>query len=134
MSFIEIKYAPTHKKGKISNFAIVTSLMFQNSHTRDLEKKSVEKLNNVNSYCICVLCLSIRLLSKLQWSSKRYKNNFFQSHFFSKPLMIHRAGREGRGPSTFCTSTSTSSQTLRHFFAVIHMRYLSRISNHSPYN
>ena len=60
-----------------------------------------------------------------------YKHSFFfLSGFSSQTLTIHRTAGEGRGPS-FISTASTRSRTLRHLFATLHVRWLSRIFNHN---
>ena len=54
---------------------------------------------------------------------------FFYQGFLSKTLTIHRTAGEGRGPFLFNSTTSTRSRTLRHLFATLHVRWLSRIFN-----
>ena len=56
-------------------------------------------------------------------------NFFFLSGFSSQTLMIHRTAGEGRGPSFFPLYHFTLSRTLRHLFATLHVRWLSRIFN-----
>ena len=61
-----------------------------------------------------------------------YTNNntfFFLLGFSLQTLTIHRAAGEGRGPSFIPSTTSTRSRTLRHLFATLHVRWLSRIFN-----
>lgn len=51
---------------------------------------------------------------------------FFISVFFSQTQRIHRAAGEGRGPSSFISSTCL--QTLRQLFAIMHLSsYLDAI-------
>ena len=60
------------------------------------------------------------------------KYTFFLSGFSSQTLTIHRIAREERGSSFyFHSTTSTHSRTLRHLFATLYVRWLSRIFNHN---
>ena len=56
---------------------------------------------------------------------------FFNQGFLSQTLTSHRTTVEGRGPSflLFYSTTSARSRTLRHLFATMHVRWLSRIFN-----
>ena len=55
---------------------------------------------------------------------------FFYQGFLSQTLTIHRTqqGKEG-DHLLFLSTTSTRPQTLRHLFATLHVRWLSRIFN-----
>ena len=56
---------------------------------------------------------------------------FFYQGFLSQTLTIHRTAREGKGRNhlLFHFTTSTCSRTLRHLFATLQARWLSRIFN-----
>ena len=48
--------------------------------------------------------------------------------------MIHGAAGEEGGPSLFLSVTPTHSRTFRHFFATLHVRWLSRFFNRTGCN
>ena len=61
--------------------------------------------------------------------------NFFFSYFFSISVFFHGhwrlTGQQGKGGDHFLfhSTTSTRSQTFRHLFATLHVRWLSHIFN-----
>ena len=65
----------------------------------------------------------------------RFCQNFFFPFFFSIRAFFHRhstfTGQLGKGGDhlLFHSTTSTRSRTLRHLFATLHERWLSRIFN-----
>ena len=55
---------------------------------------------------------------------------FFLHHgYLSQTLTVHRAAREGGNHLLFHSNTSTHSRKLRHLFATLHVRWISRIFN-----
>ena len=54
---------------------------------------------------------------------------FFYQGFLSQTLTIDRTAREGRDHLLFHSTTSTRLRTLKHLFATLHLRWLSRIFN-----
>ena len=54
---------------------------------------------------------------------------FFYQGLLSQTLTVHRTAGKGRDHRLFHSTTSTHSWTLRHLFATLHVRWLSRIFN-----
>lgn len=54
---------------------------------------------------------------------------FFYLGFISKTLAIHGTAEEGRVPYQFLYTISTHSQTFKHLFTVLHLRWLPYIFN-----
>ena len=54
---------------------------------------------------------------------------FFYQSFLSRTMKTHRTAGEGRGLSLFHSTTSIRSQTFRHLFATLHVRWPSHIIN-----
>ena len=54
---------------------------------------------------------------------------FFCRIFFHSHWRFTGQQRKGGDPLLFYSITSTRSQTMRHLFAILHVRWLSRISN-----
>ena len=56
---------------------------------------------------------------------------FFYQGFLSQTLTILRTVGEGGDHRLFDSTTSICSRTLKHLFAALHVRWLSRIFNHN---
>ena len=54
---------------------------------------------------------------------------FFYQGLLSQTLTVQRTAGKGRDHRLFHSTTSTHSGTLRHLFATLHVRWLSRIFN-----
>ena len=54
---------------------------------------------------------------------------FFYQGFLSRTLMARRTAGEGRDHLLFYSTTSTCSQTFRHLFATLHVKWLSNNFN-----
>ena len=59
----------------------------------------------------------------------KFNKFFLLLGFSSQTLTIHRTAGKGRGSFLFHSTTSTCSRTLRHLFATLLVRWLSRIFN-----
>ena len=66
-------------------------------------------------------------LTKYKFFSVLIIENFFYQGFFSQTLTIHRTAWVGGDHLLFHSTTSCRSQTLRHLFATLHVKRLSRI-------
>ena len=71
------------------------------------------------------------LIREIQPRFQRIKFNkfFLLLGFSSQTLTIHRTAGKGRRSFLFQSTTSTCSRTLRHLFATLLVRWLSRIFN-----
>ena len=73
-------------------------------------------------YCWLLICL-------VCWSNTFVTGLFFYQGFLWQILAIHGTAGERRGPSFFVSTTPTPSQTFRHLFATLDVRWLPRTFN-----
>ena len=78
-----------------------------------------------------LLCRTITSNVNKVRMQKFHSGLFFFLHFL---LQVYKTVWEGRGKSLFPSSISTHSQTFRHLFVVLHIRWQPFIINHRVHN
>ena len=85
--------------------------------------------NNKRAWWIGLLFCEELLLCRIITQKFHSSWIFFYLGFISKTLAIHGTAEEGRVPYQFLYTISTHSQTFKHLFTVLHLRWLPYIFN-----